>query len=178
MEGNAFYLFPWLLQQIRRAQLHYLIEKILTYKTLFCNIVTTIIYAFLPVMSKSLHDTLAKICMATWNVVCLLHHCPYCWNVLPATLLCSYTVWSRQKCIFFPHRGIQWHTIFWDALPCQTPFGQTAPLLPSVTQQQHVAEYWWKGSTFAAISPTSASVVVSQHHKIGGVTFRTALLLL
>ena len=41
-EINASYLFPWKLQQIQRAQWLYLIEQILSYKTLFFNIVTTI----------------------------------------------------------------------------------------------------------------------------------------
>jgi len=35
------------------------------------------------------------------------------------------------------------------------PFCQSAPLLPSVTQQQHAMEYWWKGSTCTAIPSTS-----------------------
>lgn len=30
-----------------------------------------------------------------------------------------------------------------------------------------VMEYWWAGSTSAAILPTSTSDIVSQHHKIG-----------
>ena len=38
--------------------------------------------------------------------------------------------------------------------PRQTPFCQTAPLLPSVVQQQHVVEYWWEGSTSIAVQPT------------------------
>ena len=48
--------------------------------------------------------------------------------------------------------------------------GQTAPLLPSVSQQQHVTEYWWEGSTSMAI-PTSVSDGVGQHNIIGGITF-------
>ena len=63
------------------------------------------------------------------------------------------------------------------ALPCQTPFCQTAPLLPPVTWQQHVMGYWWEGSTSTAIAPTSASDIVGQHHQIGGITFTAALLL-
>ena len=35
------------------------------------------------------------------------------------------------------------------------PFHHTAPLLPSVTWQQHVMEYWWEGSASTAIPPTS-----------------------
>jgi len=59
--------------------------------------------------------------------------------------------------------------------PCQTPFSQTTPLLPSVPQQQNVTEYWQEDSTSAAIPPTSISNAVGQHHKIGGAAFRGSL---
>jgi len=36
-------------------------------------------------------------------------------------------------------------------------------------------EYLWEGSTSTAIPPTSASAIVGQHHKIGGITFGAAL---
>jgi len=38
-------------------------------------------------------------------------------------------------------------------------------------------EYWWEGSTSTAISPTSASDVVGQRNKIGGITFGVTLIL-
>jgi len=50
-------------------------------------------------------------------------------------------------------------------------FCQTAPLLPSIPQQQNVTGYWWEGSIFTAVPPTSASDIMSQHNKIGGITF-------
>ena len=56
-----------------------------------------------------------------------------------------------------------------------TPFCQTAPLLPSVTWQQHVMGYWWQPSASTAISPTSDSDSVGQDNKIG-VTFKAALI--
>jgi len=59
---------------------------------------------------------------------------------------------------------------------CQTPFCQTALLLPSVTQQQHVTEYWWEGSISTAIPPTSTSDVMGQHHKIGGIAFKAPVI--
>ena len=52
------------------------------------------------------------------------------------------------------------------ALPCQTPFCQTAPLLPSVTQQQNVMKYWWEGTTSAAVPPISSSNIMGQPNKI------------
>ena len=53
-----------------------------------------------------------------------------------------------------------------DAIPCKTPFGQMAPLLPSVAQQQNVMTYWWEGSTSTAIPP-SISGAVCQHNCSG-----------
>jgi len=55
--------------------------------------------------------------------------------------------------------------------PCQMPLCQTAPLLPSVTQQQNVMGYWWEGSTSTTIPPTSTSGTVGQHNKIWGIAF-------
>ena len=72
---------------------------------------------------------------------------------------------------FFPHGGIQLHIFASYALPCQTPFCQTAPLLSSVAWQQNINEYWWGGSISIAVSLTSASDVVGQHNKIGGINF-------
>lgn len=44
-----------------------------------------------------------------------------------------------------------------------------------VTQQQHLTGYWWEGSTSAAIT-SSASDVVGQQYKTGGITFRAVLI--
>jgi len=48
-------------------------EHILSYETLFFNIVTTISYAFLPAMNKSLHAMLVKICTSRGDS--LFHSC-------------------------------------------------------------------------------------------------------
>jgi len=71
--SNASYLFPMELQQIQRAQWHYLIEHILSYKMLFFNVVTTISSAFLPVMNKSLYAALTRICTSKGDP--LFHNC-------------------------------------------------------------------------------------------------------
>jgi len=47
---------------VQREQQHYLIEQILSYKTLFFDIVTAIGYAISPAMNKNLHAALLKIC--------------------------------------------------------------------------------------------------------------------
>ena len=74
--------------------------------------------------------------------------------------------------LLFPHGGIQGHAFALYALP-----HQITPLLPSVTQQQHGMGYWWEGSTSTAITPTSASDIVGQYNKIGGITSSAALIL-
>ena len=56
--------------------------------------------------------------------------------------------------------------------------GQTAPLLPSVAQQQNGMEYWWEGYTSTVIPPTSNSDNVGQCNKTGCITFGAAFVLL
>jgi len=64
-------------------------EPILTYKTLFSNIVITINYALLPAMNKSLRAALIKICASAGDLLsALLKYTNYCFTVLPST------VWS------------------------------------------------------------------------------------
>jgi len=77
-KNNASYLFPQKLQQIQRAQKQYWTEHILSYKALFL-IVTTISYAFLPAMNKSLHAVLIKIYTSRGGPLaqlqkCITHH--------------------------------------------------------------------------------------------------------
>ena len=52
---------------------------------------------------------------------------------------------------------------------------QTVPLLPSVTWQLHVSEYCREGLSSTVIPPTSASDIVSQYSKIGGIIAGVAL---
>ena len=158
----------------------YIIEQILSYKISFFNIFITSSCAFSSVMNKSLHAVLIMICMAVWNVVCLSCHCHHCWNTPPTTSLCSHLQVGLHKSecqwmSFLPHGRIQWYTIASYSLPCQTPFCQTAPLLPSVIQLQHVTGYWWEGSTSTAIPLASDYDFMGQHHKIGGIIFSAGL---
>jgi hypothetical protein len=71
----------------------------------------------------------------------------------------------------FSNGVTQLHTFATYALSCQTPFCQTAPLLSSVAQQQNLMEYCWEGST------STASDIMGQHNKIGGINFRVTLIL-
>ena len=88
----------------------------------------------------------------------------------------SANIHERQLVSTIPHGEVQWHTLASSALPCQRPFCQTSPLLPSATQQQHVLEYWWEGLTSAVTPPTSASDVMGQCNKTGGITYRAAFI--
>jgi len=63
---------------------------------------------------------------------------------------------------------IQWHTFASSTFPCE---------MPSVARQQNVMEYCWESSTSTAIPSTSASDVMGQHNKIGGITFRAAVVI-
>ena len=102
-----------------------------------------------------------------------LSHCAHIHCLVSITF--QKALMNINGCNSFPHEGIQWHTFASCTLPCQMPFCQTAPLLPSVAWQQNVREYWWKGST--AITPSSSSYAVGQHNKMGDITFRAALFL-
>ena len=58
------------------------------------------------------------------------------------------------------------------------PICQTIPLLPSVTHQQNVMEYWQEGSIPTDILPTLSSDVVGKDNKIGGITLGADLIIL
>ena len=112
-------------------------------------------YAFSPSMNKGLHTALISIFI---NGSDPLFHSFYdsircSENVgMPSNFLCAYihslvsinvqqVLMNASGCHFFLHGGIQGHAFVSYTLPHQIPFCQTAPLLPSVTQQ-HVMEYW------------------------------------
>ena len=131
------------------------------------------IFAFSPMMKKSLHATLITICTSEGDSP-------------PTSSLCSHpllglhqhsaSISECQWVLFTLQGGIRLHIIASSALPYQMPFCQTVPLLPSVTSQQNVMEYWQEGSASTAITPTPASEIVGQHNKIGGITFRAAIM--
>lgn len=58
------------------------------------------------------------------------------------------------------------------------PIYQTAPLLTYVTEEQNVMEYLWETSHSTAIPPKSASDVLDQYNKIGGIIFLENLIYL
>ena len=135
-------------------------------------------------MNKSLHAKLLKLCMAFWNEACLSHHCRHYWNAPPTTSLCSHPLFRLLKCfLIWKHSAAnfsswsrsmrKWKVITSYTFPCQALFYYSAPLLPSVTQQQSITEYWWERSTATAVPPKSASDVMHQNHKTRGITNTT-----
>ena len=155
-------------------------KQIISYKTLFFNIVITIIHAFSLVMNKTLHVAFNKICASGGDLQLLS-------SLLKCTTMTS--LWSHPLFGLRKHSACvsdcQYVLFFcideFNDIPLlplrfcyQVLFYQTAPLLPSVIWQQNVMEYWWKGSASTAIPPISTSDVMGQHHKIGGIIFGAA----
>jgi len=113
--------------------------------------------------------------------------CHHCWNTAVITSWCSHSMFGLQKhsvsfdecqCVqFFSQGGIQFHAFASDGLLFQISVCQTAPPLPSVTQQQNVMDYWWECLSCTAMQSTSISNAVGQHNIIESVTFRAVLIL-
>ena len=152
------HLFPWKMQQIQRAQKHCVMEQILHYNSLFFSAVTTMSCAFSLAMNKSLHAMLITICTRGGGPLSPLLKCTACNLTVLTSTVWSPEMFSKHQWMsvvpFFPHGGILWNIFASSALPCQVPTCQTAPLLPSVTQQQNGTEYLWEGSTSTAVPPT------------------------
>ena len=145
------------------------------------NIVTTISYAFLPVMNKSLHAVLVKINMIIQNAASFScrHHC--CWNAPPTSSLfgeCEH-IWSPS--VFSMHQRIStgapfyvWsvcfpHTSMSHAILSNWPSAATCRTATNITHHGR------EGSTSTAAPPPSASDVMGQHNKMGGITSGAAL---
>lgn len=127
-------------------------------------------------MHNCLHVAPLKICMAIQNVTCLLRCCCHCCSIPPTASLCLHPLFgfnelaSTEECHwmpFFSSWGTSVSHLCYKCSSMSDPFCQTAPLLPAVTQQQHVVEYWQEGSTFTAIPPTSAFEVMGQYGRVG-----------
>ena len=104
-------------------------EKIVSYKTLFFNILTTISYAFLPAMSKSLHATLVKICTCESDPLMAVttaetqHPSPHC-----AHIYCLVSINVQQTSMSVKGYNfccMQKFTFASSSLPCQTSMCQT-----------------------------------------------------
>ena len=82
------------------------------------------------------------LCFSKVPVFCvtLYFHCLVSVNVQEASM-------NFIGCNLFPYGRIKLHSFASYALPCQTPFCHTAPLLSSVARQKNLTEYWREGST-------------------------------
>ena len=98
---------------------------------------------------------------------CAHIHCLVCINIQQTSM-------NVNGCHFFSAwRNSVTHLRFILTLPCQTQLCQSASLLPYIAQQQTAADLW-EGLTSTDIQP-STSDIMSQHNKIGGITFGLAL---
>jgi len=115
---------------------------ILSQKTLYFDIVTTISYTFSTAMNRNLHAVL----VAIWNMVCPSHHCCQCWSATPTTSLCSHPLFGLHEsstninqCLLVPFFCIEEFSdipLLHLHFHVRCHFFQTAPLLSSVTWQK------------------------------------------
>jgi len=130
------------------------------------NTVTTISSAFSPACMPHSSKSHQQRWPAVTDNAAERHHPPL--TVLTSTVwspsMFNKCQWMSVSAIFSTWRNSMTHLCFIRTL-CQMPFFQTAPPLPSVTQQENVMKYSWEGSISAALPPTSTSDVVSQHNK-------------
>ena len=177
-KSNASYLFPW--KTIDTKSRTTLLNR--ANSQLWNPIFSTQSQSFADLRRwadwGALHFVMWQLCMAVWNMVCLSYRCNHCWNAPTASLCIQCLV-----CINFWQESVNVYgcNVFRDSIPpvffilaCQTPFCQTAPLLPCVTQQQNIWEYWQEGLAASATPPTSA-FDVEPRNKIGGITFRATI---
>lgn len=139
------------------------------------NTVTTTGYAFSPVMNNLHQWREPTISVTTAETPHPPSTTSLCWHPRSGLHKCSASSDECQGVPFVTHGG-RLHTFASYALPCQMPFCQSAPLPPSVTRQQNWMECWQEGSSSTATQPTSASDVMDQHNKIGGIAFGAALI--
>ena len=121
--------------------------------------------------------TLTKICSNRSDPLSpspLLKRTTHCHTVLTYLHQLQQVPMNASGYHFFHIGKFNDHTFASSALPCQTPFYQTAPLLLSVTQYKHLMGYWREGSVSTAIPSTSTSDITDQHNKIGDITLKAA----
>jgi len=112
-------------------------------------------------------------------------HCCHCRNAPPTISLCSHPLFGLHKhsasvdeCQWVPyflHGGIQWHLCFICASMSDAIWSDSsaAAICHMATR---VMEYWWEGSTSAAVPPRSTSDnIMDWYNTIGAITFGTAL---
>ena len=153
------------------------------------NTVTTISYAFSLAMGKHLIPCskqsspvevthwLATVATAEMHLSpphCVSIHCLVSTSVQQASM-------NVTVCNFFPSmemlgkiQNSMTHLCFICTSVSDTIL-LDCPLLPSVTWQQNVVYYCCEVSSSTAMIPTSASGVMDQYIKIGGITFGAAL---
>jgi len=105
------------------------------------------------------HQQWTRVCMPCrkiWstipNMACISAVVTATWNTPLTASLHSHPLFglhthsaSISECLWvppFPRGWIHWHTFSLSEFPCQTPFNQTAPLLPSMIFSVCKIEFW------------------------------------
>jgi len=128
LKSNASYLFPWKLQQIQRAQKHYLIEQILSYETLFFNTVNTISHEQEPACCTCRNLLQRKWPPAIVTTAEIHDPSPHCAHIHWLIFINAHQLsMDINGCHFLSHGGIQWHA-----------FG---------SREQNLVVYSWEDST-------------------------------
>jgi len=121
--------------------------QILIYKPLLFKTIITITCAFLTAIKKSLHDTLVTICSSGGDPLSLSPQLKRTTHHLSAHIhwLVSINVQRESMNGSVPSLSTWRNSILFLFFihASMTPFCQTAPLLPSVIQQQNWMECWF-----------------------------------
>lgn len=117
--------------------------RVLSYKTLFFNVVATITYAFSPVMSKSLHAMLIKICTTGGEPLSLfatayMHHPPpHCAHIHYLVSINIQRQWISVGATVSTWRNSIPHFCF-NTLLCYLSDCRCAAICPTITKSNGV----------------------------------------
>ena len=165
-----------------------MIEQILSYKTLFFNIITPLANSWGWADQDNHHFVVWHLCLAFRNMAHLSYCYCHCWNTSPTTSLYSYPLFSLHKISasvnlcqsvhFFSawRKSATYHcficTSMWDAIESDC---SSAAICHIETKCNGILVWRFHIYCHSTVSPTSASDVVDQHNKMGGIIFTAAL---
>ena len=82
-KSNASYLFPWKLQQIKEHNSTVWQRKFSATKHYLSTQSPPLAMHFHQPWARALRFVVWQLCMAIWNMACLSHCSPHCWNSPP-----------------------------------------------------------------------------------------------
>jgi len=143
-KSGASYLFMWKQQQVCRVQQHYLIEKILSYKSLLFNIVTIIVSALLRVQRQDEQEPVCSACknlnQSLWTTVTVVtekhHPSPPLQALMKVSGVQLYSAWRNS----IPHLCFIFTSM-------SDPILSDCPSAAICHMAKNGMEYWQEGST-------------------------------